>query len=635
MRVQSIVVKHFRKLTSARLALDDVTLVLGPNGAGKSSLCEAVRYALTGECNLSDARGAGIARNIEHGEKTATIDLATDGPAIMRTIAAKGSTVSVDDNAQADALAALEVLYPPTEVLKCMLSSGHFVGLKPKDQQAVLCGIAGQSVDADWVREQLGDRSKALKDAIEQTNLQGPDLLDHLYKSAYAARTALNRLAKDAESKVSGDEPEALPEADLQRLVTARAKALEKLSSAQGALQASAQQIAANQRAKAACEECGETLRRAREALRLADAPEGAPNPDAVEAMRAEEMEVAEELEAAKAAQAGAKGALEAMLRQAATFRGAGTQCVALETLACPLTDEQRAEARDGCDRLCNDLQSAEHTAAATVEDAEARLATIREQLQEADEAARRYEQQTRERADAEADIERLSRENERLTLVYQQTPAASAETLEANVREAQEAYNRADAACQAAQQAQRDVETWAEHKREARKAAKAAELMDGLVKDLSPGGLPAKAMQETVGVVVDAVNRVLAELKFSPLSIEPGAEFELAVKDGEYTTPVALLSESEKLRVGIALQLAFAYLTEFGFVVVDAADRLDGPNRGRLIKTLLASGVQALVTATPANGGRPELDGLAVYGLENGTAVRCLPAVDEEGEAA
>lgn len=634
MRVQSIVVKHFRKLTSARLALDDVTLVLGPNGAGKSSLCEAVRYALTGECNLSDARGAGIARNIEHGEKTATIDLATDGPAIMRTIAAKGSTVSVDDNAQADALAALDVLYPPTEVLKCMLSSGYFVGLKPKDQQAVLCGIAGQPVDADWVREQLGDRSKALKDAIEQTNLQGPDLLDHLYKSAYAARTALNRLAKDAKSKVSGDEPEALPEADLQRLVTARAKALEKLSFAQGALQASAQQIAANERAAKACTEVGDRLRRAREALRLSDIPQ-APDEDALETLRAEAKHAADDLQSAQNSKAAAKGALEAMLKQAATFRGAGSQCVALETLACPLTDEQRAEARDGCDRLCNDLQSAEHAAAANVSEAEARAKSAREQLQEAESAANRYAAQIQSRNDAEADVARLSAENERLTAVYQQTPAASAETLEANVREAQEAYNRADAACQAAQQAQRDVETWAEHKREARKAAKAAELMDGLVKDLSPEGLPAKAMQETVGVVVDAVNRVLAELKFSPLSIEPGAEFELAVKDGEYTTPVALLSESEKLRVGIALQLAFAHLTEFGFVVVDAADRLDGPNRGRLIKTLLASGVQALVTATPANGGRPELDGLAVYGLENGTAVRCLPAVDEEGEAA
>jgi len=641
MRATSLRIQDFRCLTDCRIPLDNVTMILGPNGSGKSSIAAAIRYALTGECELTDRRGAGIARNIRHGEEQAAIDLVTSGPAIMRTISSKGATVAVDTKAGDDARAALEVLYPAPELLRCMLSSWHFISLPAKEQQSILTQLAGKPVDGAWVLEQLNEQQGAsIADLLAQTNLQGPDLLDYLYKGTYGARTELNKRVKATQAAIRTETPEPVTDEEWGRLDAARNKAHNRLVEAQAAVNGAQTQIAAHQRAKAACEECGETLRRARDALRLADKPEGAPIPDAVEAMRAAEKEVAEELEAAKAAKAAAKGALEAMLRQAATFRGAGTQCVALETLACPLTDEQRAEARDGCDRLCNDLQSAEHTAAATVEDAEARLAAIREQLQEADEAAKRYEQQTRERADAEADIKRLSAENERLTAVYQQTPAADPATLEANVAEAQTAYDAADAAVKAAGETRQAVQDAARARTEHKQAKRAAECMDGIVKALSPAGLPAQAMAETVGLVVEAINRLLREYTDWQVVIEPGADFELTVTDGEYVTPVSLLSESEKLRVGAAIQVAFAVITEFGFVVVDAADRLDADNRGPLIEMLLDAGeqheLQAVIAATSVKRSAPQAEGLRAYWLTDGAAERIIADVDcEEGEAA
>lgn len=640
MRATSLHIRDFRCLTDCRIPLDNVTMILGPNGSGKSTIAAAIRYALTGECELTDRRGSGITRNIRHGEEVASIDLVTSGPAIMRTISGKGCTVAVDTKAGDDARAALEVLYPSPELLRCMLSSWHFIGLPAKEQQSILTQLAGKPVDGAWVLSQLDElQGAAIADLLDKTNLQGPELLDYLYKGAYGARTELNRRVKTTATAIPTETPEPISDEDFGRLDAARNKAHNRLVEAQAALQGATQQIAAHERAKAACTEAGETLRRAREALRLADEPEGAPNPAAVEAMRDAEREVAEELESSKSALAGARGAYDAMKAQSDVFRSAGSQCVALSALACPLTDEQRAEARDGCARLCDDLQAQNNVLANAVADAEQRLATIREQLQELDEAARRYERQTRERADAEADIKRMSAENERLTLVYQQTPAADPATLQANVSEAQEAYDRADAAIKAAGAARQAVQEAAKARSEHKQAKRAAECMDGVVKALSPAGLPAQAMESTVGVVVEAINRLLVEYTCWQVVIEPGRDFELVVTDGEYVTPVSLLSESEKLRVGAAIQVAFAVLTGFGFVVVDAADRLDADNRGPLIGMLLDAGeaheLQAVIAATSVRRSAADVDGLRTYWLtEAGTAEVVLVAA-EDGEAA
>lgn len=643
MRATSLHIRDFRCLTDCRIPLDNVTMILGPNGSGKSSIAAAIRYALTGECELTDRRGAGIARNIRHGEEQAAIDLVTEGPAIMRTIANKGCSVAVDTNAGDDARAALEVLYPSPEILRCMLSSWHFVGLPAKEQQAILTQLAGKPVDGAWVLSQLDDQQgAAIKDLLAQTNLQGPDLLDYLYKGAFGARTELNRRVKSTAAAIPAETPEPVSDEDFGRLDAARNKAHNRLVEAQAAVNGAQTQIAAHQRAKQACEEAGETLRRAREALRLADDPEGAPNPEAVEAMRAAEKEVAEELEQAKTAKAQVAGSIDLLVRQANTFAGAGTRCAALQTLECPLTPEQREEARLGCVGEVELLQARETALAGNVADAESRLAAIREELQEADEAARRYEQQTRERADAEADIKRLSKENERLTAAYQATPAADPATLEANVAEAQNAYDAADAAVKAAGDARQAVQDAARARAEHKRAKRAAEVIDGVVKALSPAGLPAQAMAETVGVVVEAVNRLLVEYTDWKVVIEPGADFELTVTDGEYVTPVSLLSESEKLRVGAAIQVAFAVLTEFGFVVVDAADRLDADNRGPLVEMLMDAGeqheLQAVIAATSVKRSAPSVDGLTACWLTDGGTAEVIVAMaadGEEGEAA
>lgn len=636
MRLNSLRMQNVRCLTDCRIALDDVTLILGPNGSGKSTIAEGIRYALTGECGLTDKRGSGASRAIRHGAKVASIDLAALDWTVMRTIKPSGATVAVDKLAGDEARAALEVALPSPELLRCMLSSGHFVGLPAKEQQSVLASLAGQPVDADWVREQLTKpQAGAVAEALDSTNLTGPTLLDHLHSVAYGARTELNRRVKQLAAGLAGDAPQGADAELVAKLQAAKDKAAAKLGDAQKTLGAAESGIAAHERAKTAAEEAGKRLARARDELSNLEVPEDVPGDEAMEELQRQVQEADERRRTAETNRAAVSGALKAMLEQHGRVLQLGDKCPVLDSVDCPLSDEDRAGAVAGLQQSINAMQAQEQKLAGEAGEAAESLKGLKAQVEEAHSLRTSAAAAVQRHADLTADVKRLAEEAETALVTYQQTPAAERSTLEKLVGEADEAYRRADDALQAALQTQRDAEAWRERTAEHANAEQAAALMDSVVKALAPGGLPAKAMAETVGLIVEAVNRVLSEFTDFELLLEGGDDFGLSVMHRGYPTLLVDLSESEKLRVGVALQVAFAHLTEFGFVVVDAADRLDTRNRGPLIRMLLGSGVQALVTATPLNSGRPVLDGLAVYDLrEDGTAERYVAAV-EEGEAA
>lgn len=636
MRATSLRLQNVRCLTDCRLSLDNVTLILGPNGSGKSTIAEAIRYALTAECGLTDARGSGIKRAIRHGAKAASIDLATDGPTIMRTIKPSGATVAVDKLAGDEARAALEVAFPSPELLRCMLSSGHFVGLAPKEQQSVLASLAGQPVDGAWVREQLtAPQANAIAEALDSTNLTGPALLDHLHSVAYGARTELNRRVKQLAAGLSGDAPQGADAELVAKLQAAKDKVAVKLGEAQKTLGAAEAQIAAHETAKAAVEETGRRLARAKEELLNLEIPEDVPSDEALDELQRQVQEADEAWRQARSDADKAAGKAAALEDQLDAFSPQGDECAVLSTITCPLSAEDRAHAARQARTNLGELK--EH--AECLSDQSGKLLSalddLKRQAEEAHSLRASAAATVQRHADLTKDVERLAEEAETALVTYQQTPAAERGTLEKLVGEADEAWARASRALDASLQTQRDAEAWAERTAEHAKAEQAAARMDSVVKDLAPGGLPAKAMAETVGLIVEAVNRVLSDFTELELVLETGEEFALSVKRDGYATLVGDLSESERLRVGVALQVAFAHLTDFGFVVVDAADRLDTRNRGPLIMMLLRSGVQAVVTATPLNGGRPNLEGLAVYDLrEDGTAERYVAAV-EDGEAA
>lgn len=582
MQITSVEIRDFRSLTEAVVPLSPTTtMVLGANGAGKSSLAGAITYALTGACPWTDRKGAGATCLIAHGQSEASVDLATDAGDLRRLVTDSGTRLSFDNRSGEAAAAALTAALPSRELLDVMLDSSHFVNLPVKDQQSILFSLSGGAADAAWFRKQLSSEEAEAMRGDLATGLTGGPLADALYKAAYARRTEANRTAKAAKAKLEAMNDVPKP---------AKTDTAAKLAEAHKAL--------GQAQRRASAEEQAEALRK-----QLADLGErpAAPTPEQLAEAEATVEKLVAERQAAKDVLARMEGEAHALSAQAKQFSTLDSGRCVLGTIECPVSAENRQKAFEQAEgtlaKLVEQMAAAEETEHGIGEKHLAAAVTV-SQLRDAQVASQRWQTKADELQKA-IDAIQIPEGCD--------VEEAQAAVDELTAKQASEAAAREKAASR---------KVVAEQHSEAFARAK---LLDGLVKKLEPTGLPAKAMAETVGRVEEQINEVLGAFSEFAISV---AGAELVVKRNGVATPVRLLSESEKLRVGAAIQVAVAKLTGFGFVIVDAADRLDTGHRGKLVGMLLDSGVQSLVLATPLNGKRPRANGLAVYDIVDGTVV-------------
>lgn len=622
--IRSLRVTGFRSLTDARLTPGPgLTLVLGPNGAGKSSLAAAIEYALTGACGWTDRGGRGAADLIAHdaGEATVDLDLATDPKvAIMRTISPKGARVGVNEHSGQKAEAQLELRLPSVPLMRCILRSDEFVSLPIKEQQDLLFALSGAEPDVAWVRSHLAEQEAEVLDRALSVTLTGSALLKHLDAEARDLRKSANAELKGAQAAlgqtpqptISGGRTAANIRAELENLRKGMAELQKRVGAAD-------EQRKAREKALQREADARVAVARAQDVVAsLGEQP--ATDPEGFERLATERANITRETTKLIEDRAAAKGEASALQRQVEGFAALEGHCP-LGTVSCPLSEEQRTAA------IADAVARIEHLGelSAELDDRialhQSEGAKLDEALQKAQDAAHSAVDWGRKRdgyakvlQDAEAALERAAKETAETTaLDDEDMPDLAADEqreqrLEAQLREAEALERHAKLAA--------SLEPL-----EARAA-----LLDALVKKLAPDGLPQQAMAETVGLVLEAVNERLAEFTDFVLAFGPDGELGVVrTSDGTgVVTQVAHLSESERLRVGAAIQVAFAQLTGFGLVVVDAADRLDTANRGPLLVMLLNSGVQALVLATPLNGKRPSAEGLECYDLVEGRLVAC-----------
>lgn len=331
--------------------------------------------------------------------------------------------------------------------------------------------------------------------------------------------------------------------------------------------------------------------------------------------MQAAETELAD----AESAHFTATAPLIAARTRLEQLQGLTGTCVLAADIPCPMDQEQVGALRQAAADTVLREQISVDTAAEAMRAARTACTTATDAFS----GAQRL-RTAGETWDAKAEFlrERLERAQAALDAAnadYQANPAPDPTTIQSNLESAQKRVDQTEADLRAVQDA---LNAASQRKRDVAEldgAQVRAKLLDGLVKQFEPGGLPAQAMQETVGKVLDQVNEALGT--FTGFALNLSGE-ELVVTRGGVDTAVRLLSESEKLRVGAAISVAFAKLTKFGFVIVDAADRLDPDSRGPLVGMLYRSGVQALVLAVPLNGKRPAGPGVVCYDLADGQAV-------------
>jgi len=462
--------------------------------------------------------------------------------------------------------------------------------------------LDGGRTGADWFRGHLTPEECEVLEERLASKATGSALAEKLHDAAYAMRTLANKQAAAAQGRldqyrrpapVTDGRSEASLQSELTALREQQAALLQQVGAAEAVALATA-------RAHARQEAAREEITRLEAALgRLGGV--GAPTADELAAAEAHAAQTHAAFCRADEAKTAAQARLAARTEQLRRFVELGSGCV-LGDVECPMDDgarariaQREAEAVAAQEDEAGALAYESDEAAATAGDAGDALQALRER-------------QTAAAAMA-SDRARLADE---LQAATQRLTEALEEAAEAGPTEAGEwrqvaadvAAKIADteSALAAATQHREDLAAHERLTREAEAASAKADMLNQLVGKLAPDGLPAQAMGAVIGEVLGQINEVLAQFTAFHLTAEPGADFLLSVVQDGFATPVFALSESEELRVGAAIQVALAVLTGFGFVVVDAADRLDGKNRELLLRMLTQQElVQALVLATPA----------------------------------
>jgi DNA repair exonuclease SbcCD ATPase subunit len=243
-------------------------------------------------------------------------------------------------------------------------------------------------------------------------------------------------------------------------------------------------------------------------------------------------------------------------------------------------------------------------TAETTVQEASTKATALEAEARELDERRRMADSAARDRERLTADLERAKQALAETLTEAKDAAAVDVDQLKEERTTLQEQIAAAEQAADSVKRSQDAVREKERLDKEATATAAHAKLLDDLVGRLGPGGLPAEAMGQTIGRVLDEINGVLAAMddgehpRGFQLRAEPGEEFELSITRAGDTvpTPVRCLSGGEALLVGAAIQVAIAELTGFGFVIVDEAVLLDEDNLPALIETLAAAETQSLV---------------------------------------
>lgn len=207
MFIRNLKLHHFRSHTDTQLELERLTIIRGLNGSGKSSIQMAIEYALTGQCQVTDAAGRGAEALITEGAGKFVIGAlieqrATDGrpgyanALIHQERSAGAGTTLVKAGTTFAGKGAYEWIarsIASPAVLSAVLNSHRFVEMAEKEQKALLAMCLGSKpvelppeISTTLTLLGFGDR-KSIWNVAE---------CEQLYKLLYSMRTETNQQIK-------------------------------------------------------------------------------------------------------------------------------------------------------------------------------------------------------------------------------------------------------------------------------------------------------------------------------------------------------------------------------------------------------------------------------------------------------
>lgn len=599
MRINTLAIENFRSHQKTELELERITAIRGPNAVGKSSIEDALGFLFAGRTMSTGTNGQGADRLIRKGTDKAivTADLG-NGTKARASLTEKGGR---SYQAKGDGIPSID-----RNVWSCLCSTRYFGRLKPEEQRDLLAGLV--------VPKDLPYPEDVVEVLGEAFRGQSGDVLmdiDDAYKIAFESRTEVGRRIRDWREPLKPAENDADPVA-VREQIKMRQHELDQLRADRTTLLAgydAATKDTKDLEARKTSEE--EVLRSAR-AERVAHQVDvlSKETLDQLKALMKKQPEQ-KRLSRILADQVAAVESTELAVERAQNIESHGGTCPtcsqeltgeALQAIYEPLLKANR-EATAERDKTQAELKALD-VAAGEFADAESRIekhAQAKVGVQRANHAIET----------AEAKLANITKS---LEGAGEDAPApdtteldASIVNLESRLERGWNIYNEASMA------AQRKIDydkAWAARKEldlEAAKLTRACEV-------LGPKGARVKILNDHLNAFVGRMNGLLQMWGYTiDFTLEP---YKFLLERGKWQVELDMLSESEKLRFGIAFQVALSMHLQVGFVVIDQMDVLDAQSRSVLFNLLWdTEGIeQAILLLTDEKIEAPAAPGSVFY---------------------
>lgn len=567
MRVNTLTMQNFRCFTDKTVQTPEQRcLFLGDHGVGKSTTFDAVRFLMSGRCRGLNKNGHGVedallrfgcdtksmavSATVAHGGKEYTLTRTwANGQGQFRVAGWQGSTSAQQQEW-------LDVLGVTMDGLSALLDSETFFALDSAEAKTLVLTFLkvsvelpdGTFIDLDELERRYEAAFVARRDAARDVKtLRAPTVPSEDVGDIAAIEALLGRLAKEREDLM-------LAKAKMQGEGVVYQKQYDALDASLKALKAE-----------------------------IARTPDPQADIDALDARatstQAELDGVLAQLEASGDTGTG----FDALLAQAATLKAHKPSggCVLSNEIKCPAkAGEFKAQAK-ALETLAEDLKAA-HVARAGLTLTKSGLTGLMDVLQ-------------RERIGLLGKVQaRQGMLDEELALISQmdalapklpeQATDTSAIDEQVTVLDGRLVKGNGILKTQLALKA-----SWERYREDDKATKKASEVLAKASEDVKvygPDGLRVPALAKVIPAFEATVNSALSPFGYT-VAVSPDP-FELRVNGLKYVT----LSASEKLRVGIALQIALARTTGVGFTLIDQLDMLLTAPRTVLTKMLLSEDV-------------------------------------------
>ncbi|AQS60272.1 AAA family ATPase [Desulforamulus ferrireducens] len=669
MHITKLALHNFRNHRNSTIELDKMNIFIGRNNSGKSSILAAIEWALTGRNLWTDRAGRGAGDLVTRKEKNCQVGLELAGlGGVVRAMPPHTLTVGKSRNIQEGQAAIHHHLGADEQVVQLVLNAGSFTTMSPAEQKAFLFALCGISCTAEEIADATvqylrgngaaGDQAQEAAARVKALLPRGfggdPAILEGMEKRAWEQRREAKKDLERTRAALAEMELPNLPDGlDLEDKETVEKQLAElereknELLKAHGARRAAQENLArCRERVNRLAAELerlnGEKSRLERETAGR-DRDGLAQELDRLKSQAEQAANTAAEYDRELAALQAADRARRAVAEKLQAFDG---RCpLAPELIACRMSGGEVQE-------LINQLELENTAAAEKVDHLRAGIKKIQGQKRELQHRAGAIEKTLAELDAARTALhglgEAIARTQRELDNTRQEASAWE-ETLHKSGADPEE-IDRLQGRIDQGRDILRQLEVAEHGRRQARQLQQDLEVLEKelavterMVKALGPDGIRKTLLGDRIAGLTEKINTLLAAFTDERYQITWKEDFTPLVHRDGSALPVKLLSKSEQLRVGIALQAAIAKITGLKFLAVDEVDMLDQDNRDLLTGTLLGmlgqfDQIMLFCTVGDVIPQNPGLPGVKMFWVEGGAVSelgggRGRPAV--EGGAA